>query len=303
MKRFVLTGIFMMMLGQAMQGDEIGFVEDFSLSSDRPAALKQLIPGTDDYYYWNCLHLLNTEQYGAIDDLLKPWLERHGETARLREIRTRRALLTYDQQPEKSLEYLRNRFGIHFPHQREELNADPNLPTSLDPARISREAFRQRALSIHQSRLQGFEDSAFQWLINNDLNADQRRELLGRLSRPDYPGLVGMVADDLASPRSGGFGSLGIHQQMLQSQLDELLKRNPGLLNQQQFVRTYLRKLQPGPDVNWRHDPQLTADYLDRLTAFADRLAPVHNSLKAHILYHRLVLDRSQGTYDKQRFL
>ena len=35
---------------------EIGFVEDFALAKDRAAALKQLIPGTETYYYYHCLH-------------------------------------------------------------------------------------------------------------------------------------------------------------------------------------------------------------------------------------------------------
>ena len=39
------------------------------------------------------------------------------------------------------------------------------------------------------------------------------------------------------------------------------------------------------------------------LQKFVDRLAPVHNSLKAHVLYHRLAFDRAQGVYDKARFL
>ena len=90
---------------------------------------------------------------------------------------------------------------------------------------------------------------------------------------------------------------------MLKAQLDELLTLKPDLLNQQNFVRVYLTKLQPSPDVDWRHDPQEMAEYLDRMQAFADRLEPVHNSLKAHVLYHRLLLDRSQGKYDKDRFL
>ena len=33
------------------------------------------------------------------------------------------------------------------------------------------------------------------------------------------------------------------------------------------------------------------------------RLAPVHNALKAHVLYHRLAFDRAQGIHDKERFL
>ena len=33
------------------------------------------------------------------------------------------------------------------------------------------------------------------------------------------------------------------------------------------------------------------------------RLAPAHNSLKTHVLYHRLKLDRQRGNYDKPRFM
>ncbi|NIL98959.1 MAG: hypothetical protein GTO62_18065, partial [Planctomycetales bacterium] len=43
--------------------------------------------------------------------------------------------------------------------------------------------------------------------------------------------------------------------------------------------------------------------YLDRLWSFVSRLDPVHNSLKAHVLYHRLVHDRAQDIYNADRFL
>ena len=33
--------------------------------------LKQLIPGTEDYYYYHCLHLQNTEQFDKVDELLQ----------------------------------------------------------------------------------------------------------------------------------------------------------------------------------------------------------------------------------------
>ncbi len=45
----LLTGVLSMMILGA--GDEVGFVEDFALARDRATALKQLIPGTEDYYY------------------------------------------------------------------------------------------------------------------------------------------------------------------------------------------------------------------------------------------------------------
>ena len=53
------------------RGAEINYLEDFALADERPDALKQLIPGTDDYYYYNCLHLQNTEQFAKVDALLK----------------------------------------------------------------------------------------------------------------------------------------------------------------------------------------------------------------------------------------
>lgn len=303
MKRLLIIGFLLVQGITSSQAGEIEFVESFALAEDREAALKQLIPGTEDYYYWNSLHLLNTEQYSKVDDYLGPWVQRFGETQRVWEIRTRRALLTYDRNPDASLEYLRGRFGIHYPHRKEELNAEPDLPTSLDPNLISRGNYQQQALARHDNSLNGFEDSALDWLVTSELNPDQRRQLLARLSRPDHDILVKLVIDDLNHEDSGGFGSHPIHHQLLTLQLDALLESKPDLLNQQLFVRAYLRKLQPGPDVDWRHEAAELRTYLDRLQRFTDRLDPVHNTLKAHVLYHRLLLDRSQGEYRKDLLL
>ncbi|MEZ6058002.1 MAG: hypothetical protein R3C01_14985 [Planctomycetaceae bacterium] len=303
MVRLFLTGMLLMSLVATGRGGEIGYVEDFTLATDREAALKQLIPGTQDYYYWHSVHYLNTEQFAKVDELLPVWVQRHGETEQVWEIRTRKALLTYPQNPQQSLDYLKGRFGINYPHRKAELNEEPNLPTTLDPALVSAAAFQARAFAIHGNSLNGFEDAALERLVAEKLNPDQRRQLLSRIVRPDVAGLVPLIVADLNHQNSGGFGSHGIHGRLLLAQLDELLKLKPELLNQQAFVRAYLTRLQPGPDVDWRHDAKETAAYLERLHAFATRLDPVHNSLKAHVIYHRLLLDRKLGTYDEDRFL
>ncbi len=303
MRLVALAGMIVLSSFSLTAGGEVEFVEDFALAADREAALGQLIPGTEDYYYWTCLHLLNTQQFQRVDEVLKLWVARHQETPRVWEIRTRRALLTYDQNPQAALQYLRDRFGITYPHRREELNADPDLPTQLAPETISRAQFQQRALDAHAQTLQGFEDASFEWLINSPLNPDQRRELLSRLERPDYANLVDLIVEDLNYKNSKNFGTFTIHRQLLPPQLEELLKQKPELLNLQEFVYIYLSKLQPGPDEDWQNDVQARQRYLDRLQQFVDRLDQVHNSLKAHVLYHQLLLDRSQGKYDKQRLL
>lgn len=281
---------------------EIDYVEDFALAPDRTVPLAQLIPGTEDYYFYHCLHYQNTEQHDKVASVLQDWIKRHNVTPRVREIQHRQALLSYAADPQKSLEYLRQQLNLQFNHQREQLDAKPNLPTNLDARRISREALTERAMRQYQN-LQGFEDAALDWLVAVALKPDLRRHLLQRLQWPDYPQLPKLVVDDLNHANSGGFGSLAIHKRLLLNQLDECLKLQPNLLNQQEFVNVYLSRLQPDADTDWQHDADARREYLDRLWAFAQRLAPVHNSLKAHIVYHRLVLDRAAGVYDKQRFL
>ena len=56
-----LTGLALLMPARGM-GGEIDFVESYALAADRSQVLKQLIPGTENYYYYNCLYLLQTEQ-------------------------------------------------------------------------------------------------------------------------------------------------------------------------------------------------------------------------------------------------
>ena len=288
---------------QKSLGGEIGFIEDFALSSDRAASLKQLVPGTEDYYYFHCLHFLNMEQFEKARELTGPWHQRHGQTARLTEIQTRHALLTYDKNPQATLEYLRNKLGLHFGHQKEQLGVEPNLPTTLDQKMISLEEFINRANAVTQDNTDGFEDTALDWLVEYELNPNHRRHLLSRLQRPDYEKLVRHILNDLEHPNSGGFGSMPIHHQLLLTQLDDVLKLKPDLLNQQHFVNAYLRRLQPGTDDDWRNDRTILLAYLDRLQAFAAKLQPVHNSLKAHVLYQRLLLDHAMGKPDKDRFL
>jgi hypothetical protein len=284
-------------------GGEIDFVEDFALARDRAAVLKQLVPGTEDYYYYHALHFIQTEQFEKLDGHIVTWMQRHGGTPRVHEIQARYALAVYDKNPQKSLDYLKARLGLHFPHQKEELNAEPNFPTTLDAAQISRDAYINRANAVTNDDTNQFEDSALDWLAGYELNPNHRRSLLSRLSRPDYDKLVKMIIDDLNYENSGGFGSHPIHRQLLIPQLEELLKAKPELLNQQNFVLTYLAKLQPTADEDWRFNQTQLQAYLTRLTAFVKRLAPVHNSLKAHVLSHQLILDRLRGEFNKERFL
>ena len=285
------VGVFLCLAAWQTQAAEIGYLEDFALAKDRAVPLQQLIPGTEDYYYYHCLHFQNTEQFDKVNELLIAWINRYKDTPGIREIQNRQALLTYTKSPDKSLEFIRQRLGLQFNHQRERLDEKPNLPTSLDQKLIARQMLLARAFAQHPN-LQACEDEALDWLVATELTPDRRRHLLERLQRPDYPQLPKLVVDDLNYQNSGGFGPFGIHGQLLLAQLDGCLKLKPDLLNQQNFVNIYLAKLRPNADVDWRHDPAEHRAYLERLWSFVQKLAPAHNSLKAHVLYHHLRLQQ-----------
>ncbi|RMG18464.1 MAG: hypothetical protein D6731_01950 [Planctomycetota bacterium] len=288
------------LLGPAARGAEIGFIEDYALAKDRARALAQLVPGTEDYYYFNALQRQVAGRYDEVGAFLGPWEKRFGRTARFEEIRTRQALLLYERSRRESLEALRRSLGLRFDHRPPRTDAAKDLPTALDGSTYARGRFLALARAL--PGLQGFTDRALRWLATQPLSPDLRYQLLRRLRRPDVPGVVRLVADELGRRGSRGFGSLPIHRQLLLPQLQELAQRRPDLLNQRAFVDAVLRKLHPNPDVAWEEDPAERRAYLDRLWGFVSRLGPVHNSLKAHVLYHRLAFDRSQGVLDRARF-
>lgn len=284
------------------QGMQIGFAEEWALATDRAKVLEQLIPGTPAYYYYNCRYLQDTGALDKVDALLGAWIERHGRTNQVVEIQNRQALLSFAANSRKTFAYLKERLHLGFDHQRESSAAKRDLPTALDPGLVSAAAFARQALKKHPRTVKGFRDSALESLLASNLTDDLLMDVLRRLRRPDVPNLPARIVRNLQSRRGRSFGSLPVHGLLLREQLEECVRLDAKLLNNSRFVEIYLRRLLPGDDVNWARNAQAREAYLDRLQAFAGRLAPTHNSLKAHVLYHRLRHDLEAGKPDRERF-
>lgn len=299
----LVAGLLAAAVAQASSAGTVGFEETFALAPDRTAVLKQLIPGTEDFYYYTALNQQNLGQLNEVDQTLQAWLKQHGRTTRVVELENRQALLRYETAARVSLDYLTRQLGVQFNHERQTQARQAALPTALDSKLISRDTLTQRALAINPQTLGGFEDSALDVLITSELSDERLHELLTRLTRPDYENLPKLIARDLGTRFNSGFGSLTVHRQLLLTQLDELLKLTPALLTDGNFVNTYMSKLRPAVGVDWRHDPKENQAYLERLWAFVSRLGPEYNSLKANVLYQRLAFDRTQGVWDQERFV
>lgn len=288
---------------RAQNGISLEFLERYALADDRQKALDLLIPGTEEHYFFRCRLLQDTGAFDQVPEVLGAWIQRHGRTAGVVEIENRQALLTFDRDPAATYAFLQQRLDLRFDHQRHVPGARPDLPTALDPAAIAPATLTARALAEHPGTVDGFHDRALRWLVQTELDDDRLMSLLGRLERPDVPGLPALVVRNLGHRQSRGFGSLGIHGRLLLDQLDECARLRPALRNEPAWVEVYLRRLRPGADVDWPNDAAARLAYLERLQAFAASLLPAHNSLKAHVLFHRLRHDLSQGTLDRGRLL
>jgi hypothetical protein len=289
----------------ALAENEIGFIERFALATDREKALGDLVPGSDEYYFFHALHCQHTRDTAKLNDLLSQWRKRMpDENEQRRLIENREAILQYERDPQATLKYLIDRLDIRHDHRQEIRDQKPDLPTQLDPAKIAREVFLRDALD-HDSGLQSLSQDALASLVRDQihLSPDQRRAVLQKLQRPDVPHLVQAITTDLQAEDSRSFGDLPIHRALLPEQLDALAQALPDSLNQQTFVHTRLRKLAPSADVDLAYDDVEREAWLDRVHAFAQTLPPSHNTLKARILYLRLDHDRKKGLYDRARFL
>jgi len=290
---------------RAVANGTIGFVETFALAEDRSEVLQQLIPGTEEYYFYHALHYQNTGQKKELRDVLDRWTKRTKSSGLRDLIERRERLFAYDHDAKATLEWLRRELGIHFSHQREKAPGQkPNVPTSLDPASVTREAFVRYSTSS-SSNLSGFQNSALDWILREggvELDSGRRRALLSRLDRPDYDKLVDLVLADFRTKESRGFGEFNVHRALLLAQMDELLEKKPDLRTNTNFIHAYLTKLTPDADADV-NDPAVRGVHLKRMWAFVKDLAPAHNSLKANVLYALLDHQRTAGHYDRGLFL
>ncbi|MDA1231521.1 MAG: hypothetical protein O2856_12160, partial [Planctomycetota bacterium] len=302
MLRIVVTSVLLTVLCSESVFAEQSFMERFAIAKDRETVLKELIPGTQEYFYFHCLHFQNIQQYERVEEFLQKWIALHNNSQQINEIQYRQAVLTYDRNPQKSLDFIRDRVGLQFNHQKDVLNAEPKLPETLDQNLISRDQLLKQAYADHGD-LKGVTEESFAWLTGTELTPDRRRHLLSQLQRPDFLGLAKMVVDDLNFQNSGGFGSLQIHQRLLLDQLQECAALMPALQDQSAFINVWLQRLAPGNDVNESQNASERDAHLTRLWDFVTSLSPAHNSLKAHVLFQRLDFNRSQNNYDEKLFL
>lgn len=287
--------------GTCLTAREIGFVEKFSLAEDREEALKELVSGTREYYYYSSLHALSKGDHQEVERLMKIWVKRYGHTRQTKEIENRSAMLRYGQNPEATLAHVKRELNLRFNHSRVVEGRKPAHPTKLDPRRISFEVYLQQA--ARHKNLQGVEDRGLALLDLEKLDDVRLHHFLSRLRRPDVPNLPALIVKNLKSKYNRGFGSHAIHRNLTRAQMDGLLQIDPKFIDNANFVHAYLPKLAPSADVDPRQDDAEMSKWLNRQLSFTRGLSPAFNTLKANVLHHLLTFKRKQGVWDRELFL
>ena len=301
----LLTVVFMQSQLMALVSDaqEISFWEEFALSDDRIRTLEKLVPRSEEYYFFHCLHAQNEDRLDAVDTLLKQWIKEHSRTEQVRIIENRQALLKYGEDPGRTLDYLIRQLGVSFNHQRKIPQAQKDLPTKLAASKIDPGKLVSKFLNQDSNSLGNFDDKGLYYLANKPLNTRQRRELLKRLKDPTFPGVVGMIARDLKGKDAKRFGSIEIHRRLTRAQLTELSSLAPELNSQKEFINEMLLRMQPSADVDIRSNAAAYRTHLDEMWAYVQNLSPSFNSLKVSVLYRLLELDQREDRMDRKRFI
>lgn len=274
--------------------NEISFDEKIVFNQEQ--ALKELIPGTQDYYYYNCLISQHKKDFEKANQLLKEWRERYGKTVKYRMMLNRQMLFLYDQFPNETLKHLVEELRLEFNHQKLTAEQEANYPNTLDQELISWEKYKNLPV-------QKLNDDALRFIDTSKLSVSQLRSLLSRVKKPDFPNLVKLIIKDLSTKNKKTFGYAKIHKNLTLEQLKECLKLQPNLKSNQVFVNEYLRRLTPAEHTNWQQQPLTKEKYLNNLWGFVQGLGSAFNSLKAHVLLNKLQHEISLKKYKETNFI
>ncbi|MDF3129324.1 hypothetical protein P0Y35_08965 [Kiritimatiellaeota bacterium B1221] len=301
MKKFCLLCLFLPLFSvSAMDPGDLEFMEAFAWG-DRQSALKELVPDTEDYYYYHCLHYQLINDRVAFQKTLDAWAQKNNRSwnHRMHEMQRRQKLIEFDTRPAETWQYLQQH--ISFNHRPRNETRTPNYPSVLNPDQYTIEDFISQA-KRHNGLLNDVTPRGLEVALSHDKDPDHRRAFLGQLQRPDIPGLVDLILADLKyKNNSRGFGLHQIHSLLTLAQLEELAQREPDLLRSENYVTQRLSRIQP-PEVDLSHDHRAAIDYYQQLWSFVQTLGSTHNSLKASTLYRLLDHQRQTGVYDEDLF-
>ncbi|HBJ38947.1 MAG TPA: hypothetical protein DDZ51_30205 [Planctomycetaceae bacterium] len=287
------------------QAQQLDWLERYALATNREAILSELIPGTQEHFYFHCLHYQVTGQLEKAEALLAKWKSSPLTfTESLHGIEDRQRLLTFGQSPERTIEHLRTRLNLRFDHPGPTKAGEQFFPAEFDNQTIAPSSLVD-STSLNELTQQGLGNVAKR-VLSGELTLDPARfaNLLNRVDGPWMDDLDKLVIKELQfNPTNRSFGDRVAHQWLTLVELQNVTIAVPSTSSADAMVAQTLLRLRPSDDTDMRQQPEIRSDYLQRVDEYVTTLPEAYISLKAATLYQRLQVDLALGNLNLDRFL
>jgi len=287
---------------------QIGFIERYALAKDREAVLAELIPGSEDHFYYHCLHYQVTGQIEKAEALLASWKNTPlvAGSGYLQSIEDRQRLLAYGLSPDRSVDYFRNRLGVRLDHRAPVTPGVRRFPSQLDQALIGSDRWvTSNEVANNQLTRAGIRHLAKRLIAQGLNDASQLRHVLQRVDGPWLEELDRLVIAELKlrRPEERAFGDFPAHSFLTLDALRRVATEVAEVAASSAMVSEVLARLRPSDDVDMTQQPEVRAIYLKQLDEYVSSLPEAFNGLKAATLYQLLQSDVAAGRPNRQTFI
>ncbi len=305
---FIPLLVFLLIGVQTANAEPVSWMERYALSQDREAMLAELIPGSEDYYFYHCLFYQTTGKLERSEAMLAEWLASNNgkESSAIIAMTDRQRLLTYEASPKRSVDYLVRRLGIQLNHAPPATRTDRRFPSELDKATLSVDRLLKEALQRRDViKVTGLRSLGDRFLQNRTAGLSLTlREFLGRVNGAYINSLGELVVMEIKSHPANKqvFGDLKAHQYLTLKELEKLAREVPKVATDEKFVSAMLRRLRPTGDQDAVQQLNVKTDYLVRVESYVRRLPKSYAGMQASAMYRLLQVNLQNGVHDRDLF-
>jgi hypothetical protein len=283
-------------------------MERYALSGDREAMLAELIPGSEDYYFYHCLFYQTTGKLERSEAMLAEWLaaNKGKESPAIIAMTDRQRLLGYEASPQRSVDYLVRRLGIQLNHAPPATRAERRFPSELNQAALSVDQLLKDALQRRDViKVTGLRSLGDRFLGNKTAGFNiSLRDFLARVNGAYIDQLGELVIKEIKSRPTNKqvFGDLKAHQFLTMKELEKLSREVPKIAADDKFVSAMLQRLRPTGDQDAGQQLKVQTEYLVRVEAYLRRLPKSYAGMQASAMYRLLQVNLQNGVYDRALF-
>ncbi len=294
---------------QTISAEPIGVMERYALAADRQAMLAELIPGSEDFYFYHCLHYQTTGELERSEAILRDWLAEHKgrETPLITAMIDRQRLLTYNISPQRTVDHLIRRLGIKLDHAPPVTKGERRYPSELNVAALDIDRLVKDALRRNDPlKPVGMAHLAELYRTGKTAGVSiSLKEFLKRVNGPYIANLDELVIKELSSrrPNEQKFGDVAAHNHLTLDELRSVAKSVSAVSDDNGYVAAVLRRLRPDGDSDPSQQPEVQLAYLQQVEDYVSTLPQSYNSLKAASIYRLLEANVTRGNYDRALFL